>query len=195
MNQNPRFATMPQPGQPMPQNVELVSAIDESATFTALAQELTHEREMQAMRHLYFYPLSGSVAGQTTQPFILSIEQGSDFKCMWITGSAFYYDASATHPSAFPIPNSAGNVSWAGRGLSIQITDSGKGRELSSGFIPLECLLTPGYGLNFQQPFPFKYLFERNSKIRIDIRNRETDTAISHQFEILLIGYKVYTPQ
>jgi hypothetical protein len=192
MNQNPRFSTMPQPGQSV-QNVELASAIDSSATFTALAQELAHEREMQAMRHLYYYVLSGSLAGQQTQPFILSIEQGSDFKCMWITGSGFYYDSTGAAPSLFPVPNSAGLTRWAGRGLSMQIVDSGKGRELASGFIPLECILTPGYGLNFQNPLPFKYLWERNSKVRIDVRNRDAATT-THQFEIVLMGYKVYTP-
>ena len=186
MNRNP----MPTPGGST-SNPEMASEIDRNPTFSAIADNVRHERDAQAMRFWYSYNLQGTVVGQQTTTFDITIEQGSDFKSVWLTGSCFSYDA--VNASSFPVPNALGLTAWAGDGLSCQITDSRSGRQLTSGFIPLKDLLTPGYGLNFQQPYPFKYFFYRNSKIRFDIRNRDAATR-SHTFDIVLNGYKVLTP-
>lgn len=180
----------PMPGQ-YGNNPEMAQEISENPTFSSLASELLHEREVQAMRWQYVYNLSGSIAGQTSQVFNITIEQGTDFLCKWLTGSTFSYDAQ--NASAFPIPNSEGVTAWAGRGLSVKITDSNSGRELTSGFVPMELLCSPGYGLNFQYPFPLRYLFGRNNKVKFDIRNRDAATR-THYFEIALIGFKYATP-
>lgn len=172
-------------------NPEMANAISGSPVFDAVAKEVQHERELTAMRYNYTYTLSDSIVGQQTLPFFITIEQGTDFACKNILGSAYSYDAQ--EDTDFPIPNSLGATAWAGRGLSIQITDTRSGRNLTSGFVTAETLLTPGYGMNFQQPYPFRYHFYRNTKIRFDIRNRDNANR-THYFDIMLNGFKVVTP-
>jgi hypothetical protein len=145
------------------------------------------------MKHEYIYSLDNNIDGQVTSPFYITIENGSDFYCHWITGKAYSYEADGGDATDFPIPNSLGVTNWAGRGLSVQITDSRTGRKLTSGYVPFECLFAPGYGMNFQHPMPFKYLFQRNSTIQFDIRNRDNADR-NHEFSIMLKGYKIYTP-
>lgn len=175
-------------------NPEMAAQISESPVFSAVANEVTHLRNLQAQKWNYTYTLTGEIYGQTTAPYVLTIEQGTDFICHWLTASAFSYDESAENPTAFPIPNSAGVTSWAGRGLSVAITETRSSRELISGYVPFELLATPGYGLNFQHPYPFKNFFWRNSKLRFDVRNRDNANRL-HSFAIALNGYKVATPQ
>ena len=186
MNRSP----MPTPGG-FTTNPEMASAIDASPTFLSIADQMLHERNAQAMRYDYLYHLNATVVGQTTQAFDITIEQGTDFKGVWLTGDCFSYDAG--NITDFPIPNTLGVTSWAGDGLSIQITDTRSGRQLTSGFVPAKDLLTPGYGLSFQQPYPFRYYWFRNSKIRFDIRNRDNATR-SHEINIVLKGYKILSP-
>ena len=173
-------------------NPEMANAIAGNPVFTSLAQELAHEREVQAMKWNYTYTLSGDITGGQTLPFHVTIEQGTDFKSMYLTASAFSY--SDAHDTAFPIPNSGASVDWAGRGLAVMITDTRSGRTLTSNFVAFELLATPGYGLNFQAPYPFRYLWYRNSKIKFDIRCRDK-TNRTHYFEIALNGYKIMTPE
>lgn len=178
-------------GQFAVQNPEMAQQISDNPVFDAIAKEVEHDRELTAMKYNYTYTLSDSIVGQQTLPFFITIEQGTDFSCKWILGSAYSYDT--VHDTDFPIPNSLGATAWAGRGLSLQITDTRSGRNLTSGFVTLETLLTPGYGLNFQQPYPFRYHFYRNTKIRFDIRNRDNANR-THYFDIMLNGFKVITP-
>jgi len=195
MPQNNRYSPMPQ-GQYADMNPEMADAISDSPVFASIANEVAHEREMQAMRYSFIYGIADTIAVQTTLPFILTIDQGSDFKCIAMTASMFNYDA--TDATDFPIPNSLGSTAWAGRGLSMMMTDTNAGRDLTSGFIPMELIGTPGYGLNFQNPYPFRYYFRRNNKIRFDVRNRDgvTDSGRSAtEFAIALLGYKIVTPE
>lgn len=182
---------MPMPGS-QTDNPELAQMISADPVFSSIAAEVAHERKVQAQRWNYTYTLSDQIVGQQTLPFIITIEQGTDFKSCFLTGSAFSYDA--VNASTFPIPNSAGVTAWAGRGLAVRITDTRAGRELTSGFVPFETIFTPGYGINFQKPYPFRYFFYRNTKLRFDIRN--ADNALrTHAFTIELNGYKILTPQ
>jgi hypothetical protein len=178
---------------------ELAATIAADPTFAALAEEVKHERKVQAMKWWYTYVLSDSLDGQDSKPFVITIEQGTDFKCCYLTASAFSYDAS--HASGFPIPNSGGLTHWAGRGLTLRITDTRAGRDLTSGDVPFELFATPGYGLNFVKPFPFHYFFLRNSKVRFDIRNLDNvnrkagnGTTSAHLFSVAMHGYKYLTP-
>jgi hypothetical protein len=176
---------------------ELASVISSDSTFAALEQEVQHERKVQAMKWWYTYVLNDSIDGQTSKPFLLTIEQGTDFKCCYMTASVFSYDA--TNATSFPVPNSGALTRWAGRGLTVRITDTRAGRDLTSGDVPLELFATPGYGLSFVKPFPFHYFFLRNSKIRFDVRNldnanRKAANSSAHQFAIALHGYKYLTP-
>ena len=178
-------------GQVAVHNPQMAQRISENPVFDSVAKEVEHDRELTAMKYNYTYTLSDTIDGQETLPFFITIEQGTDFSCKWILGSAFSYDAEVD--TRFPIPNSLGATAWAGRGLSVQITDTRSGRNLTSGFVTWETIMTPGYGLNFQQPYPFRYHFYRNTKIRFDIRNRDNSSR-NHQFEIMLNGFKVVTP-
>lgn len=178
-------------GQVAVHNPEMANAINADPVFDAVSKEVEHDRKLTAMKYNYTYTLSDSIVGQQTLPFFITIEQGTDFSCKWLLGSAFSYDA--VNDTDFPVPNSLGATAWAGRGLSLQITDTRSGRNLTSGFVTLETILTPGYGLNFQQPYPFRYHFYRNTKIRFDIRNRDNVNR-THNFEIMLNGFKVVTP-
>ena len=173
------------------QNPELANMISDNPVFASIAQQVQHERDAQAMKYPYIYTLEDHITGQVTAPFTITIEQGTDFLCEKIAVSVFSYDA--VNASTFPIPNSQGVVAWAGRGLSMRITDTRAGRDFTSGFLPFELLGAPGYGLNFQNAQPFRMLFYRNSKIRFDIRNRDA-AARDHAFSIALIGQKIVTP-
>ena len=181
---------MPTPGAY--QNPEMARDIDSSPVFSSLQQEVIHDREVSAMRHYFVYELSGEVDGQQTLPFTMLIEQGSDFKCHAICGSCYSYDAN--NASDFPIPNALGVADWAGRGLSFNMVDTRSGRQLTSGFNAAENILTPGYGQMFQQPFPFRYFFFRNSKLRVDVRNADNQNR-THSFRISFHGFKIYTPE
>lgn len=171
---------------------ELSDAISRNPTFQSLSAQVAQDREAQAMRYAYVYTLSGSIAGQTTSPFLLTIEQGADFKCLFMTGNMYCYDA--VHAGTFPIPNALGVTAWSGDGLSVMITDTRSGRTLTSGFTPMKLLFTPGYGLTFQNPLPWKYTFLKNSRIQFDVRNRDVATR-THTFDIALIGYKVLSTE
>jgi len=46
----------------------------------------------------------------------------------------------------------------------------------------------------FMNPFTFRYFIYRNSKIRLDVRNRDNATRI-HTFDIAFHGYKLFTPE
>ena len=177
--------------RPYQDQPELAATIAGDPTFAALEQEVQHERKVQAMKWWYTYILTDVLAGQASFPFSMTIEQGTDFKCCYMTASMFSYDDS--NPSTFPIPNSGGLTAWAGRGLTMRITDTRAGRDLTSGDIPMELFATPGYGLSFVKPFPLHYFFLRNSKIRFDIRNLD-NPARTHSFNIALHGFKYLTP-
>lgn len=179
------------PSGMVPVNPEMAQQIEDSAVFSAIAAEVDHQRNVQAQKWWYVYTLNEEIAGQQTLPFNIQIEQGTDFWCQWITASMFSYDA--VNDTNFPIPNSLAVTSWAGRGLSVAITDTRSARTLTSGYVPFELLGTPGYGLNFQNPYPLRYFFYRNTKIRFDIRNRDNKNR-THEFSIALAGYKVLTP-
>lgn len=185
------YGASPRPYSPNP---EMAQAIDENSVFSSVKNQVEHQRTVQAMKYFYAYPLTGDVVGQQTSVFTLTIEQGTDFACYGLVGSMYSYDAG--NASSFPVPNSAGSTAWAGRGLSARVVDTRSGRELTGGFVALELLLTPGYGLNFQSEhgFTFRYFFYRNSKIRFDIRNRDNANR-THHFDIALVGYKILTPQ
>lgn len=187
--------------RPYQDQPELAARIDADPVFSSLESEVEYERKTQAMRWWYTYVVSDYCDGQASKPVILTIEQGTDFKCMYMTASAFSY--SSAQATSFPIPNSAANTRWAGRGLVVKVTDTRAGRDLTSGEVPFELLSTPGYGLSFHSPFPFRYWFTRNSKIRFDVRNLDNANRIkdpsltydySHNFSIALHGYKYLTP-
>jgi hypothetical protein len=176
-----------------PSSSNIANEISDNPTFQALAAQAWQERESQAMQHSFIYAVSGAVLGLQTLPFNLLIESGSDFQCLMMTASAFSYDA--VNATIFPVPNSLGIVTSAGDGLSVQITDTASGRQLTNGFVSIRNIGTPGYGVNMVKPLPFRYHFKANSILRFDVRSRETNAARSQSFEFALIGLKTFLPQ
>lgn len=176
-------------------NDELVRDLKASGqpqVFAALEQELAHDREVQKVKYQYIYGIAGqlttAVGTNVSGVFTLQIEQGSDFKSDAMLISAFSVDA--VNATSFPIPGAA---TFAGRGLQVMITDSGAGRDLTNGFIPLELIGTPGYGLSLIKEFSWKYLFKRTSLIRFDVRTNDiASTGRIHRFAIAFRGCKIY---
>lgn len=168
----------------------------EGPVFNALAQEAAYRRETQKFKFNYTYTVSAVILAQTTLPVLLTIEQDADFWAIQLTGSAYGPTDDDGIPSggatAFDMPGTA--AGFAGRGLTLQITDTGASRPLSSGFIPVELLLTPGYDIGFHLPYQFKYWAKRNSKLKFDIRNRDTGSEY-HQIDIALNGFKYTIPE
>lgn len=161
--------------------------------YQSIVQEAAYRRSVQLYKYNYTYTLTAIVAPGGTVPVILSIEQDADFYIEKITGSAYGpcdLDGIVTPAVAtdFDMPGTA--IGFAGRGISIQITDTGAGRELTNGFVPFELLFTPGYALGFFQPYRIQSLLRRNSKIRFDIRNRDTQANANQQIDIALNGVK-----
>ena len=169
------------------QSPELTQSINDNATFASLAAQVQQERDSQAMRWAFIYPLSGSLVGQVTAPFILTTETGTEFRILYITGSLFSYNAGVA--TSFPIPNAMGLTAWAGDGLSCLFRDSRSGRDLCGGFIPMKNLFTPGYGTQFQNPMSFKYTLRGTSMLQFDVRNRDA-AGRTHTFDLAFWGYK-----
>jgi hypothetical protein len=170
----------------------------------AVNNEAAHFRAIQLSKFQFAYVLNIAVANNSTLPAFLTIQQDADFKIERITGSCLgptdangirSIDASTDFPLAgTAVPSGPGLGAYADRGLLARITDTGAGRELTSGFIPLETILTPGYGLSKGPDFPFSYYALRNSNFRFDLRNRDTTDDLFHFCSIVLTGYKYDVP-
>lgn len=166
------------------------------AAFKQIALEQINNRQVQKYKYHYFYSISAIIAANTTTPFTLAIEQDADFVIEKWTGSCYGpVDANGIQVPAgatdFPQPGTT--TGFAGRGLLVKLTDTGSGKDLSDGFIPLECLLSPGYGVNTFAPYPAKYFARRNSKIRFDFKNK--DTQARQAVDMVLGGQKYQMPE
>jgi hypothetical protein len=169
----------------------------ESPVFKQVAHEQVHNRNVQKYKFNYTYAITALVAASGTTPFTLAIEQDADFLIEKFTGAAYGpVDANGIPTAAntdFPQPGIAAGAGHAGRGLTMRVTDTGAGRDLTNGYVPVETLLTPGYGIQMYLPYPIKYFARRNSKIRFDFRNR--DTQARHQVDMSINGYKYQMPE
>lgn len=169
----------------------------ENNVFTSIAHSVYTHRTSQKYKYNYTYQVNGLINKATTKPVVLTITQDADFLFEKMTGSCLGpVDENGIPQQAntdFPMPGIAIGQGFAGRGLSAQITDTGNARDLTNGFIPLECLLTPGYGTQMYCPYPLKYFATRNSKIKFDFRNQ--DTQARHQVTIAINGYKFQTSE
>lgn len=168
------------------------------SVFKTVRAEQIHHREVQKYKYNFTYTVNALVNPSSTLPVFLTIEQDADFLIERITGSVYGpTDANAIPAAAntdFPMPGIAAGAGFAGRGITLQITDTGAGRTLTNGFVPAELLLTPGYGIQFHLPYPVKYFARRNSKIRFDFRNRDTQANARHNIDIALNGTKYQMP-
>ena len=161
------------------------AALGDDPSFDNIEHTIDRERALQSRRWNYTYVVSGSVVGGQTIAYDMNIEQGTDFKGKVMMGRAYSYTDAAT--TSFPWP---GATDFAMSGLMVNITDSNAGRSLTSGFVPFECMMSPGYGIGLYQPLQWPYFLYRNSKLRFDIRNTDNSTR-THSFSILLNGFKL----
>lgn len=167
-------------------------------TFASVAHEQLHNRNIQKYKFNYTYHITANIAESQTTPVILQIDQDADFMIEKITGSAYgpvsstgiVQSAGATD---FRMPGTT--TGFAGRGITVRITDTGSGRDLTSGYVPIELFLSPGYGRQFYTPYPIKYFALRNSRLKFDFRNRDTQTSARQQIDIALNGYKFQMPE
>ena len=166
--------------------------------FAQVAAEQIHNSEVQKYKYNYTYIISALVNPSTTTPFTLAIEQDADFLFEKITGSCYGPCDANSIPQAgntdFPMPGIGAGAGFAGRGLTVEIEDTGSSRNLTRGAIPVELLLTPGYDQQFHLPYPVKYFAARNSKIKFLFANRDTQTNARHQVDIAINGYKFQMP-
>lgn len=169
----------------------------EKSVFVSLAHSMITQRITQKYKYNYSYQVNRLVDKATTVPEQLAIEQDADFLFEKITGVAFGPVNEAGIPQQantdFPMPGIAIGQGFAGRGLSVQILDTGSGRELTSGSIPVETLLSPGYGNQLYVPYPIKYFANRNSKIKFIFTNQ--DTQARHSVTVVINGYKIQMPE
>ena len=167
-------------------------------------------REQQLTRWMFQFTLNVAVANGSTFPAVLPIEEDAEFMAVSMTGSAYgptdiegrkVLNASTDFPLAgTAVPSGAGLPAIADRGLTMQITDQGAGRTLTSGFVPVETILTPGYGQQRTVPQPLRYYVLRNSKLQFDIRNRDSavgpdSEVLYHYLSLTLYGFKFNTRQ
>ncbi len=162
------------------------------------AIEAENFRKVQLTKYDFLYVLNVPVANNTTLPAFLTIEEDADFKVKSFTGSVLGpTDVNgarlASIATIFPLAGTT--AGYADRGIMARITDAGAGRVLTSSFVPLETILSPGYGVPLQCPFPFNYMLKRNSKVQFDLRNRDTTvsggaTVYYHFVSICLFGTK-----
>lgn len=168
------------------------------AVFEQVASEQIHNADVQKFKFNYTYTISALINPDTTTPFVLAIEQDADFLFTQLTGSCYGpCDANAlpvAQNTSFPMAGVGAGAGFAGRGITIEISDTGSSRDLTRGAVPAELMLTPGYGLQFHLPYPMKYFAARNSKIKFNFTNRDQVAGARHQIDIAINGYKYQMP-
>lgn len=129
---------------------------------------------MLELRSFYVYEvqtLALPVGGNSTDS--INIESDADF--WWIKAAYFADIAGAAQTEATRIiPN-----------VDVQIVDTGSGRQLLNGNIPIPSIFGQG-SLPFVMPLP--QVFKANSVVRVDFTSREA--AITPNIRLALIGYK-----
>lgn len=110
-----------------------------------------------------------AVAAGKTESLEINVSNDGDFFSETLTGKI--------------IPTNAATDT----GLLVQIFDDNS--ELSDGYIPLENILSPGYGSQLFFPHKLEHIFERNSKIRFNVQNI---SAESQSVSFVLSGEKLH---
>jgi hypothetical protein len=165
--------------------------------------ELRHQREVQKNKDLFCYTLALAIPNNSDRTATLNIENDADFICERVTGHIIapanefgvrVVDAETDYPLVGTV------VGYAEHGLSVKITDTSD-RPMTSGFIPLELILTPGYREQFNTPLPWKKLFPAKSRIKFEFKNRDTKTygdpptVLYHYVSLMFQGFKYnFTP-
>lgn len=117
----------------------------------------------------------GAIAHGATQNGNFQIEASSDFKLIKL---AYFADiaAAAMQLATLVVPN-----------VTLQITDSGSGRNLFNGAIPVPSIFGQG-NLPFILPLP--RIFRARSNIQIVATN--FDAAVDYNLRLAFIGTKIF---
>ena len=127
-------------------------------------------------RDFYIYEAEAlAIAPAGTANDVINIEADSDFILQKMTYEADIAAAAYTFTTN-PIPL-----------ITIQITDTGSGRQLMQQPVPVNSFMGDGK-LPFYLPNPRKFL--RNSTIQIAFVN--FDAAVTYNLRLAFIGYKIY---
>lgn len=158
-----------------------------------VVNELKQLVEIQRLKHQYVYSVSAVVPNNGSYSTQLTINQDASFYIENLSGVAYGPTNAAgvpvTSTTDFPTPGATG---YANRGLTMSIKDQGSGKDLFDGLVPVEMLMTPGYGSQFYQPLKYRYLVNRNSTLTFEFRNRDTVGGNYHYIFIALLGNKYY---
>lgn len=188
-----------------------------NAAFRAIEQQQVDLRNKQIARYNFSYPSQVLVPNAGQRQSFVNVDADADFYCERITGSfrgavngtgvAAGIPATATAGTqvytSFPMAGTTlipgiGLVAFPDRGLQVKITDGGSNLTLTEGYVPVECLFTPGYGVQFHIAFPYKYFIRRTSKLTFDWLNRDLAApaeqvaagGLYHLASVVLNGYK-----
>ena len=166
-------------------------------TFKSLAQQTAQIVLTQKYKWAFIYKVSAIVEASGSFPEILNIDNSADFLMEKITGTcAGPVDVEGIPQQSdtdFPMPGIAAGQGFAGRGLSVELIDSGNTNvELTKGNVPVETLISPGYGNQLYLPMPLKYFFARNANFKFNFTNQ--DTKARHSTTFVLIGWKYNMP-
>ena len=129
-------------------------------------------------RDFYIYEAEslGLVPGGNSND-IINIEADSDFLLQKFAYQTDIAAAAYTFQNT-PIPN-----------ISIQLIDSGSGRQLMQNPIPVSSFMGNGQ-LPFILPNPRKFL--RNSTIQVAFTSFEAGAGTTYNIRLAFIGYKIY---
>lgn len=161
--------------------------------FQSVVAQLQHERETQKYKYSYVYSVSGAVENGKTTPINITIQEDADFVCKYLTISAY----GPTNSSG--VRQTASNsdfllagitAGYADRGLQVKITDIGSSRDLTNGYVNLELMGAPGYGVQMHMPFPYSTTFKARSQIKFDFKNRDSVASLYHFVSIAMVGFK-----
>lgn len=121
--------------------------------------------------------LNLAAAGGTTQNQII-IQDDSDFELRRLVYHFTLADAAYVN-AAYPVPN-----------MTIQLTDTGAGRNLFNNAVPLDCIASPSYGAARDLPWP--KILRRNSTIQATYVNFDAAVATGH-LRLVMFGRKLFS--
>lgn len=118
-----------------------------------------------------------AAAGGTGQAQVI-IQNDSDFECRRLAFSYTLADAAYTS-STIPMPN------W-----TVQLTDTGSGRNLFNNAVPLVSVANFAGGLPVDLPWP--KIFGRNSTIQVNFTNFDAAVATG-RVRLMMFGRKLFS--
>lgn len=186
-------------------------------TFEDIIQEELHFRKVQLNQYSHAYHVTAFCPVEATAAnrdiitrAILEAEEDADVHFTRISGSCIGpvnqdgQSVGAAVPAFLAAGVTAGRAdrgvsvcisNWStGQNLTGRYQDPQAGATLRNDFVPVELLLSPGYGFTFYRPYPFDYFLPRTQKILFEFRNRDSREGFDqfgHRISVCLIGQRI----